>query len=263
MYLHWQGEKDAPIIQPDDPDPPTAFSALGTAQCHGMGCAARTGIPCTYVDRRGRPCPTSWCPSHRAVFDDAVYCALHEATVRGLLCDFGDSPHPAVDNRIPAIVSWISRTAEDDIVATLQSICRDRREVLVSDPVRRVLLGHHREGTWERGWKTCSPVGVSARVSIAVEVARPDYVLAKVNSKVIARLRAPHDDIDNDAQPEVVELLLRQLVMPIASALDCWRQGKPMEAEQPAQDRWLTGERAPHPTARTSMMIASEIGNWS
>jgi hypothetical protein len=51
------------------------------------------------------------------VFDDAIYCALHGATVGGLQWDYGDTAHPDVDNAIPAMVTWISRIAEDDIVA--------------------------------------------------------------------------------------------------------------------------------------------------
>lgn len=252
MHLHRQAQRDASDAQPDEPELPSAHAALGTAQCRGIGCAARTGIPCAYIDRRGRLCPTAWCPSHRAVFDDAVYCTLHGAAMSGMRSDFGDTPHPDLDNRLPALIAWISATAQDDIVAALQGICRDRGEVLVSDPVRRVLLGTHRAPTWERAWKTCSAVGIGARVAIAVAEAAPDEVLAKVNSQVIAHLRAPQNGIGEEPRPEMLELLVRELVMPIALALDCWQQGKqiePIELEQPADGRVLVGERAPHPIA--------------
>jgi hypothetical protein len=43
----------------------------------------------------------------------------------------------------------------------------------------------------------------------------------------------------------MVEQLIRALVMPVALALDCWRQGKPMSAEH-VDDHLLTGERVPH-----------------
>ncbi len=226
MHLRRHSSKEGSVVEPDEPVPPSAFIALGASQCDGMGCSARTGIACAYVDRRERPCPTTWCPSHRAVFEDAVYCPLHAATMRGLQCDFGDFPHPDVGNRVPALVAWVSATAEDDVVATMQSICRDRGEVLVSDPVRRVFLGQERTRTWERAWKTCSKVGVSARVAIAVEEALPEDVLGKVNSRVVAHIRAPLEDIGKEPQLEVVEFLFRELVMPIALALDCSAAGK-------------------------------------
>jgi hypothetical protein len=149
----------------------------------------------------------------------------------GLQWDYGDSPHPDVDNRIPALVTWISRIAEDDIVATLRSICRERDEVLVGDPVRQVLLGVQRERSWERAWKICSVVGVSARVAIAVEEANPQCVLVKVNSKVITRIPAPQKGVGGEPQSADVETLFRDLVMPVALALDFWQQGKPIDAE--------------------------------
>jgi hypothetical protein len=247
MHLHRSAQDEAPVIKPVEPDRPTAYAALGTERCQGMGCAALTGIRCAYIDRRGRLCPTAWCPSHRTVFDDTVYCTLHGTTMSGMHSDFGDTQHPDLDNRLPALIAWISRTAEDDIVAALQDICRDRGEVLVSDPVRRVLLGRHREPTWERAWKTCSAVGVSARVAIAVEESEPGEVLAKVNSQVIARLSAPRDNIGEEPRPELVELLVRQLVLLIALALDCWQQGKRIQPEQQLNEQALIGERAPHP----------------
>jgi hypothetical protein len=136
-----------------------------------------------------------------------------------------------LDNRIPALVTWISRIAEDDIVATLRSICRERDEVLVSDPVRQVLLGVKRERSWERAWKVCSVVGVSARVAIAVEEDNPQCVLVKVNSKVVAHIPAPEEGVGGEPRSSEAETLFRELVMPVALALDFWQQGKSFEAE--------------------------------
>jgi hypothetical protein len=224
-----------------------------------MRCAAGTGIACAYIDRRGRSCPTAWCPSHRTVVDDTVYCALHAASVSAERPTFADTLHPELGSRLPALIAWISRVAEDDIVATLHGICHDRGEVLVGDPVRRLLLGTLREPTWERAWKTCSADGVSARVAIAVEEAQPDEVLAKVNSQVIARLSTPRESLGEEPPPDVVELLVRQLVLLIGMALDRWQQEELSEAEPPPPAQVLVGERAPaalagraepHPRAR-------------
>jgi hypothetical protein len=277
MHRQSKPHQDVPATEPDPPDPPSVHAALGTEQCHGMGCAARTGLPCAYVDRRGRVCPTAWCPSHRFVFENAVYCSLHGATLSGMHSEYGDTAHPDLDNPLPALIAWISRAAEDDIVDILQGICRARGEVLVNDAVRMVLLGTRREPTWERSWKTCSSVGVGARVAIAVEEAQPREVLIKVNSQVIARLTAPEDDTGEEPTPEVVELLVRQLVLLITMYLNQWLEDTAAEAkaeaeaqaqarasaaaearaeaeahavvemEQSTDDTMLMGERAPNP----------------
>lgn len=231
MRPRWHPKQDAPVVELDVPGTSSPYTVLGAAQCDGVGCSSRGGIACAYVDRRGRSCPTAWCPSHRSVFDGTGYCALHAATMGGLQWDYGDSSHPDLDNRIPALVTWISRIAEDDIVATLRSICRERDEVLVSDPVRQVLLGVKRERSWERAWKVCSVVGVSARVAIAVEEDNPQCVLVKVNSKVVAHIPAPEEGVGGEPRSSEAETLFRELVMPVALALDFWQQGKSIEAE--------------------------------
>lgn len=276
MQRQSKPHQDAPATEPDPPDPPSVHAALGTEPCHGMGCAATTGLPCTYVDRRGRVCPTAWCPSHRFVVENAVYCALHGAALSGMQAEYGDTAEPDLDNPLPALIAWISRAAEDDIVDILQGIGRARGEVVVSDPVRMVLLGPRREPTWERSWKTCSSAGVGARVAIAVEETQPREVLIKVNSQVIARLTAPEDDTGEEPTPEVVELLVRQLVLLITMYLNQWLEDTAAEAraeaeaqaeasaeaaaearaeaeahaademEHPTDDTMLMGERAPN-----------------
>jgi hypothetical protein len=236
MPRHSTPHEHVAATDPGPPDPPGVHVALGSEQCNGMGCAARTGLPCAYVDRRGRACPTAWCPSHRLVFQDAVYCTLHGTAVSGMHSEYGEAAHPDLDNPLPAMITWISRAAEDDIVDILQGICRDRGEVLVGDPVRMVLLGTPRRPTWERAWKTCSSVGVGARVAIAVEEEQPREALIKVNSQVIARLTAPEDDdLAAEPTPEVVELLVRQLVLLITMYLHQWLEDTRTEARAEAK----------------------------
>lgn len=250
MHPDVRADTDTPVVETEPPDPPSVHSALGTARCDGIGCAATTGIQCAFVDRRGRACPTAWCPSHRAVVDDAVHCCLHAATLSGTRPAYADTLRPDLDDRLPALVGWIAGVAEDDVVAALQEICRDRGEVVVADPVRRLLLGTLREPTWERAWKTCSADGVGARVAIAVDEAEPDDVLAKVNHQVVARLSTPRDHKGEEPSAEVVELLVRQLVLLIAMALDRWQQEQQLEVEeQPDAEgsnaHVLVGVRAP------------------
>jgi hypothetical protein len=99
-----------------------------------------------------------------------------------------------------------------------------------------VLLGTRREPTWERSWKTASSVGVGARVAIAVEEAQPREVLIKVNSQVIARVTAPEDgDLAEEPTAEVVELLVRQLVLLVTMYLNQWQEESAAEAREEAK----------------------------
>jgi hypothetical protein len=219
-----------------------AESRPGTLKCSGIGCSNHTGLTCAYVDRRGRHCKTAWCPAHRQVYGDEVYCALHASTMAGIDSEYGQSVHPDLENRLPAIVNWVTRNAEDDIVATMASIARGRNEVLVSDPVRMVLHTVGRIKTWERSWKSCSTLGVTCRVSISIEEKNPDELEVRVNSRVVARVPTPWDLAAGSGRPDLDAKVFRQIVMPVSFALDQWQQGFLPDQHEP--DRPATAEAA-------------------
>jgi hypothetical protein len=198
---------------------------VGALQCSGISCSNKKVLGCSYVDRRGRNCKTMWCATHRHVYAGKVYCALHASTIAGIDSEYGESIHPDLENRLPAIVNWVSRNAEDDIVATMASIARGRGEMLVSDPVRMVLHTVGRIKTWERAWKSCSTSGVSCRVSISIEEKDPDELEVRVNSRVVARIPTPWELAAGTGQPDLDTKVFRQIVMPVSFALDQWQQG--------------------------------------
>ena len=224
------------------PPVPPAESRLGTLKCSGIGCANSKGVECAYVDRRGRQCKTAWCPAHRQIYGGEVYCALHASTMAGIDSEYGESVHPDLENRLPAIVNWVTRNAEDDIVATMASIARGRNEVLVSDPVRMVLHTVGRIKTWERSWKSCSTLGVACRVTISIEEKNADELEVRVNSRVVARVPTPWELAAGKGQPDLDAKVFRQIVMPVSFALDQWQQGFLPDQHDP--DRPATAEAA-------------------
>jgi hypothetical protein len=143
----------------------------------------------------------------------------------GIDSEYGEAVHPDLENRLPAIVNWVSRNAEDDIVATMASIARGRGEVLVSDPVRMVLHTVGRIKTWERAWKSCSTLGVTCRVSISIEEKNADELEVRVNSRVVARVTTPWELAAGTSAPDLDAKVFRQIVMPVSFALDQWQQG--------------------------------------
>ena len=46
MPRHSTPHEHVAATDPGPPDPPGVHVALGSEQCNGMGCAARTGLPC-------------------------------------------------------------------------------------------------------------------------------------------------------------------------------------------------------------------------
>jgi len=203
----------------------------GESYCSARGCNAQTGIECAYIDRRDRQCPTAWCPQHRHVTHDAIFCPIHAGLVDGTTTVFGDTAHPDLDNRTPALVNWVAREMHDDIGGMVESIAEELEETLVIDPVRFILFGVERVRTWDRSWKTVTITGHSLRVAVAVEERRPGIVLGRVNSHNIVEVPAPwHEEHLVGVEPasaaeseEQVARFHRELFSAIARATEEWR----------------------------------------
>lgn len=216
------------------PEPPLTLR-LGDQLCSARGCSEESGIACSYIDRRERPCPTAWCPEHRSVIHDAVYCHVHGTIVDGTSTDFGEAARIDLDNRVPLLVNWVAREMDADVRGIIESLIERYHEVLVLEPVRFVLVGVERVRTWERSWKMCSPFGVSLRLAVAVEERSPGAVIVKVNSKPLHDLsppwneeypvgEPPADAADADRQ---VADFHREIFMTLARAAMTWTAMNP------------------------------------
>ena len=157
----------------------------GTLLCSAPGCRAVTGLSCSFTDRRGHACLTAWCPLHRAVVGDSAYCPSHARLLDDEADPLIESERPDLENPVPLLVAWAARIVEDDIVGMIRPLCDQFRLSFVADPLHLVHAGVDRVRTWERGWKLTSHLGIALRVQIAVEEARPETVLAKVNTKAV------------------------------------------------------------------------------
>jgi hypothetical protein len=221
--LEGVAEREAEILQ----------CAAGILACSARGCAAHTGIACAYVDRRQRRCPTAWCPAHRVVWHRAVYCPVHAGTMGATEAQFGGAYRPDIENFVPMLVNWVAREMEPEVAQMVGSLCEEYGQVLVSDPVRFVLVGVERTRTWERAWKMCSHVGVSLRAHIAVEEQNPNSVLGKVNSSVVVSVPPPDGELQELSEdPErhdlaEVRAFREQLIAGMRAAVDEWRAHEP------------------------------------
>ena len=166
----------------------------GTRQCTEVGCDATTGIACEYVDRRSRACRTAWCPAHRMLVEDHVYCRRHAGVVSALPSPDSSLvvPLPDLENRAPSLVGWVSRQIDADVWRLLLGqLDQQTGGQLVADPVMLVFTGVERTRAWERAWKLLTHTGLSVRVSLMVEEAVDDEVIVKVGPSVAARLTPP------------------------------------------------------------------------
>jgi len=175
---------------PGDTDPGDA-RVTGDALCCEKGCELQTGVPCAYVDRKNRACPTAWCPAHGLIIHGQTYCRRHAGTISALdLPSFEAGVLPDLGNRAPSLVSWVAREVDADIREILSEHAGPGSHLSV-DPVYLVFLGSHRRRAWERSWKVSDHTGHSLRVTLLVEEDADVEVGVKVGSVIRARIVPP------------------------------------------------------------------------
>lgn len=186
----WKREQRAAVVAP-----PAATvdveHAPGTLPCAMPACAQHTGLACAYVDRRGRPCGTAWCPEHRLLADGQVYCRRHWNTVKGL-ADPEVAALPDRDNRAPSLVAWVGRRMEPSIQAILMARTpRNGPLSLVSIPVHLVFVGRERVRVWERTWAVADHTGHRVAVTLQVEEAHDTELVVRVGRNIVTRVVPP------------------------------------------------------------------------
>jgi len=206
----------------------------GGDPCTAEHCAAVTGLPCAYVDRRERHCRTAWCPRHRVVVDGNVYCRRHAGVIAALPSS-GSAVHlplPDLDNRAPSLVGWMAKQLDADIWALmLREMEAESGGQLLSDPVCLVFVGIERQRAWERAWTLALQSGERRRVAIMVEEGNDAEVAVKIGPNVVDRLTPPwiahrmHDETVDPDQDQRERAWFNQRV------LDAMERGLQRERE--------------------------------
>jgi hypothetical protein len=205
-----------------DDDSRRPETALGNQPCSALRCSSLVGMPCGYVDRRGRRCKTAWCPADRTVVEGKIYCALHGHAMQGLEWEFGAASHPDIDSRTVPVLQWISSAAADEVIATLNVFCALNGEMLVAEPVRRRFNPIDHSRVWEKQWKTLSPTSVTIRVSISSDEARPTEIHIKVNGHDVNVVPPPFNRELSTPTAADMQWLDQEVLAPISAAVARW-----------------------------------------
>lgn len=181
-----------PSVVPAPPPPMTSLAwEFGDQYCSARGCTQKTGLACSYIDRRQRPCPTAWCPQHRTITRGAVYCSTHGRYVEGATDEFREEVRVDLENLVPVVLAWIVQEVDQEISSAMLDIAMEWRQALVLDPVHFVFIGISRVRSWERAWKVCDNLGPTLRVAVVIEEANPGIVEARINARPVLSLRVP------------------------------------------------------------------------
>lgn len=187
------------------------MAATPRDRCAAAGCRRRDTTRCAYVDKRSRGCPTSWCRDHAAMVTGSAYCRRHASTMTALEGAEVVAGLPDLDNRAPSLVGLIGRELDGPIHDLFARVAPATGAVVVTDPVRLLLIPGGNTRRWAKTWKMLDHASVLNRVSVEVDERDDEQVCARVDAELIGRgvppwIRNRHDGRHVDAATAAVEL---------------------------------------------------------
>lgn len=165
---------------------PDGGRPVAVAHCGEPGCEGEPVTACEYVDSRGRPCRTLWCPQHRRDVAGLQYCRRHAGTI-GALGSKANNPRalPDVSHRGASLVVWLYRDLDPSFTALLESLSTPVDHLLRDSEVA-VVRKPDGSRAWEMSWKLASPAGIRVRIALVVEEADDSLVLVRLGDEVLA-----------------------------------------------------------------------------
>lgn len=164
-----------------------------TAPCSKKGCTGASRVACDYRDRRGKACPTVWCPDHIVAIGSWHFCRRHARLSQALrpVGFRGELPAPDLDNRSPSLAAYLGEALDPLVRRLLDEIIRpENGESIGEDPLALVVprTGSRR---WARGWKLYDNTGPLLRIGVEVEEDKDPECAVRLNGRVILRCVPP------------------------------------------------------------------------
>jgi hypothetical protein len=161
----------------------------GHQPCAHPGCVNQNGTECAYVDRRGRACGYSWCPEHQAAFEHRPYCRRHGGVMAAISTDTSERIDPPdLDNRALSLCEWVANDLDQEISALLEELKEGATDAVVrTHPLHLVVLRSPPSRTWARNWTLGDHTGTMRKVSVEVDEAADNLVVASVDGSPVAR----------------------------------------------------------------------------
>lgn len=166
---------------------------LGSDPCAEAGCDSHVAAHCSYVDRKSRPCGTSWCPEHHLAIDDRVYCRRHSGVVRAITKNTLELFElPDMDNRAASLCEWVASDLDPLLRALLMELRSGHESESVSSlPMRLVIQRQPPARAWVRSWTLSDHTGVIRKLGIQVDESSDVEVIGSVDGNEVVRLVPP------------------------------------------------------------------------
>ena len=165
----------------------------GQDPCSEGSCDSQHGAPCEYVDRRGKECPTAWCPEHQHLVGEVVYCRRHAGVMAVLLTlPEEDRERPDLDKRAPSLLEHVARRLNQPAMQMLQARgAQYPGSSIVVDALHMTMAGTPRVRGWEHRWRLLDHTGPLGTVGIRVDEDTDSLVQVKVDGVVVHTAEPP------------------------------------------------------------------------
>ena len=191
MPLFRRGSKDSTAAA----QPAEAVQAAlphGTEACMNGGCERQDGVVCSYQDRRGRHCSTTWCPDHYRMVGGNPFCPRHAGIMTALALSPQKGHLPDLDNRAPSLANWVGNDLDGGIRELLRRVINEAdSETIIVEPVGYVYTVHDKGHRWERAWKLANHTGVTLKVAVDVDESDDSLVRVRVGQNTVTQSVPP------------------------------------------------------------------------
>ena len=198
-------KKGAEPPSPSDPAVPAGPRPVrGVLACSEYACGRHDAASCAYVDRRGRSCPTAWCPDHQVVMAGRAFCRRHArifGAVGGGEFQMGQAL-PDLDNRSPSLADYVGDALEPRVLQFLWSLCRPgTNDQVASEPLRVVHPTGGGSRRWDRTWKIYDHTGVIVQVTVEADRVATRRSTSRSGGTPSARRSRPGSPADSRVSP--------------------------------------------------------------
>ena len=123
------------------------------------------------------------------VFENRPYCRRHGGVMAAIRTDTSEQIDPPdLDNRALSLCEWVARDIDPDVRVLLEEIREGAPDAAVrSHPLHLVVLRQPPSRTWARNWTLGDNTGTMRKVSVEVNEAADDVVVASVDGTTVAR----------------------------------------------------------------------------
>lgn len=184
--------------------------AATNKRCFRAGCFSTDVEQCDFSDGSGGQCVSYWCPNHRVMVNEGVYCNRHAGIARALDGNLSGPDLPSVSVRAPALAVWVGEKVDRDLRIVLLAIGSESPGAhLIVKALRRTVdaSGNVR---WERSWRVQREGMLLASASVGVDERQDTVLLVSVNESNVLRSPVPwirrrtvsgwQDPVDDEAE---------------------------------------------------------------